>query len=260
MTEKLHARAFAERPRRASAPRAAAHVDGVGRSVDRMSAGEPVPCPSCGRSRRKAQAHHPAPGPGSASEERLATATMRLARRNEALEEFAALVAHELKTPLQAALAADEASNSMVQMLELVDSLLEAAREPRERTYASAAVCLDEVLLDLGTVDLEITAELTASLPMPPVPLRVILRNLLRNSVAAGARHVHVAAVQAAGSWWLVVDDDGVGLEDVREYAAGSGLGLTLCRRIAARYDGMLELAPRPTAGTRATLRLTGAS
>jgi signal transduction histidine kinase len=185
---------------------------------------------------------------------------MRLARRNEALEEFAALVAHELKTPLQAALAADEASNSIVQVLELVDSLLEAAREPRERTYASAAVCLDEVLVDLGTVDLEVTTEVTASLPLPPMPLRVILRNLLRNAVAAGASHVHVAAVQSAGSWWLVVDDDGVGLEDVGEYAAGSGLGLSLCRRIAARYDGMLELAPRPTAGTRATLRLTGAS
>jgi signal transduction histidine kinase len=185
---------------------------------------------------------------------------MKLARRNEALEEFVALVAHELKAPLHAALAGDEMSHSIQQVLELVDSLLEAAREPRQGTYASPAVCLDEILQNLGTVDVEVTAEVTASLPLAPMSLRVILRNLLRNAVAAGARHIHVAAVQAAGSWWLVVDDDGVGLAAVADYAAGSGLGLSLCRRIAARHHGVLELAPRPTAGTRATLRLRGPS
>jgi signal transduction histidine kinase len=260
MTEKLHTRALPERPRRISAPRAADQVDGVPRSVHRMPAWEPVLCPSCEGPGRKARARYSTAGHGSAREERLATATMRLARRNEALEEFAALVAHELKSPLQAALAADEASNSILQVLELVDSLLEAAHEPRERTYSSAAVSLDEVLLDLGAVDVEVTAEATASLPLPPTSLRVILRNLLRNAVAAGASHVHVATVQAAGSWWLVIDDDGVGLEAVGEYRAGSGLGLSLCQRIAARYDGVLELAPRATAGTRATLRLPGVS
>jgi signal transduction histidine kinase len=260
MTENLHTSALAERPRRAPAPRGADQVDGAARPLDRMPAEEHVACPACGRPRRKTRAHHPASVPGSAREDRLATATMRLARRNEALEEFVALVAHELKSPLQAALAADEASSSISQVLELVDSLLEAAREPRERTYASAAVCLEEVLVDLGAVDVEVTAELRASLPLPPMSLRVILRNLLRNAVAAGAGHVHVAAVHAAGSWWLVVDDDGVGLAAVADYAAGSGLGLSLCRRIAARYDGVLELAPRLTGGTRATLRLIGAS
>ena len=38
---------------------------------------------------------------------------MRLARRNEALEDFAALLAHELKTPLQEALLADEPRRSI---------------------------------------------------------------------------------------------------------------------------------------------------
>ena len=58
--------------------------------------------------------------------------------------------------------------------------MIEAARDSCERPYASAAVCLDEALQDLGTVDVEIKAEVTASLP--PVSLRVILRNLLRNA------------------------------------------------------------------------------
>jgi signal transduction histidine kinase len=192
-------------------------------------------------------------------EERLAGAAMELARRNEALEEFAALVAHELKTPLQEALVADDASSALERALDLVDSLIEATRDSRGRTSASAATCLDEVLQDLGAVEVEVTAAVTASIPLPAVPLRVILRNLLRNAVAAGAQHVDVAAVGSPGPWRLVVDDDGVGLAAVG-YRAGSGLGLSLCRRIAGRYGGELALAPRPAGGTRATLRPAGAS
>ena len=193
-------------------------------------------------------------------EERLTRAAMKLARRNEALEEFAALVAHELKTPLQAALVADDPSSALGHAVDLVDSLIEAARDSCDRPFASAAVCLDEILHDLGAVEVDVTAEVTASLPLPPVPLGIILRNLLSNAVAADARHVHVAAVQSSGSWRLVVDDDGVGLAAVGCYAAGSGLGLSLCRRIAARYGGVLELAPRPAGGTRATLQPVGTS
>jgi signal transduction histidine kinase len=187
--------------------------------------------------------------------DRLARAAMKLAQRNEALEEFAALVAHELKTPLQAALLADDASSAVEHALDLVDSLIESARDSSERPNASAADCLEQVLKDLGAVDVDVTADVRANLPLPPVPLRVILRNLLRNAVAADARHVHVAAVRSSGSWRLVVDDDGVGLAAVGSYAAGSGLGLSLCRRIAGRYGGVLELAPRPTGGTRASLQ-----
>jgi signal transduction histidine kinase len=52
-----------------------------------------------------------------------------------------------------------------------------------------------------------------------------------------------------------MVDDDGVGLAAGARYTAGSGLGLNLCRRIAGRYGGVLDLASRPAGGTRATLR-----
>jgi signal transduction histidine kinase len=193
-------------------------------------------------------------------EERLLAAAMKLALRNETLEDFAALVAHELKTPLQAALVADDASTALERALDLVDSLIEVARDSRERPYASAAACLEEVLLDLGSIDAEVTAEVTAILPLPEVSLRVILRNLLRNAIAAGARHVHVVAARSSGAWALIVDDDGVGMAAAGSYSAGSGLGLRLCRRIADRYGGALELAPRPAGGTRATLQPAAAS
>jgi signal transduction histidine kinase len=177
----------------------------------------------------------------------------RLARRNEALEDFAALVAHELKTPLHAALFADDPSKLVEEALDLVDELLEAARD--ERTFASVAECLDEI-----ATQVEVSSDVTTTLPLPPGPLRVILRNLLSNAAAAGAGHAHVSAARSARSWRLVVDDDGVGLAAAHHYAAGNGLGLSLCRRIAARFGGVLELAPHPSGGTRATLEFAGAA
>jgi signal transduction histidine kinase len=189
-------------------------------------------------------------------DEWLARAAGQLARRNEALEDFAALVAHELKAPLLAALTADDPAALVEEALDLVDSLLEAARtESVERVFAPVSEALDLAVEDVHA-QVEVTADLATELPLPSAPLRVILRNLLGNAVAAGARSVHVAATPSPGSWRLVVDDDGVGLGDADRYASGSGLGLSLSRRIAARFGGVLDLAPRPSGGTRATLEL----
>ena len=195
-----------------------------------------------------------------AAEERLARTTIQLAQHNEALEDFAALVAHELKTPLQAALVADEPSRSIEDALLLVDALLEASQsQSGDRRFASVADCLDQAVEDLRA-QVEITTDLSTTLPLPPAPLRTILRNLLSNAVAAGARRVHVTAARSSGSWRVVVDDEGVGLAAIDRYAGGSGLGLSLSRRIAARFGGVLELEARPTGGTRATLEFAEAA
>ncbi len=191
-----------------------------------------------------------------AAEERLARTTIQLARRNEALEDFAALVAHELKAPLQAALVAGDPSGPVEDALDLVDDLLQAAQgESEERTFSSIAKSLGHVIEEFGA-RIEISADISTTLPLPAGPLRVILRNLLSNAVAAGAGRVHIATSCLPRSWELLVDDDGVGLGDADRYATGSGLGLSLCRRIAARFGGVLELTPRPSGGTRATLEL----
>ena len=188
------------------------------------------------------------------AEERLERVAVDLARRNQALEDFAALVAHELKTPLHGALLADDPSRHVEDALDLVEALLEAARsESSERVFVSAAESVDRAVEDVGA-DVEITSDLRATLPLPPGTLRVLLRNLFSNAVAAGAHHIHVEADRSARSRWLLVDDDGVGLGDVDRYAAGSGLGLSLSRRMAGRFGGLLELAPNVAGGTRAIL------
>jgi len=187
--------------------------------------------------------------------QQLAEAVGVLARRNEALEDFAALVAHELKTPLLDALAADDPRVAVEQALELVDSLLRSARNERLGEIAPAREILSQVAREIAPAEARVTSDFAADLVLPVAPLRVILRNLVRNAVAAGATSIHVSAKPAAGGWSLVVDDDGVGL-GASGYATGSGLGLSLSRRLAGRFGAVLELAPRPGCGTRATLEL----
>jgi signal transduction histidine kinase len=70
------------------------------------------------------------------TEERLAQQAARLARGNQALGDFAALVAHDLKTPLELARLQDDPSVGVERALELVDVLLEAAQQAGERLPA----------------------------------------------------------------------------------------------------------------------------
>jgi signal transduction histidine kinase len=187
------------------------------------------------------------------ADETLAVRAGELLRRNEALENFAALVAHELKTPLHEALVADDASQAVNEALDLVDALLRTAHDVRPLDAPEApAECLESVVRALGARadGLELTSDLGTSLPITAGALRIILRNFLTNALAAGARHVHVASVDAST---LVVDDDGVG-ESEAGYASGSGLGLELCRRIARTFGATIELTPRPRGGMRAAL------
>ena len=188
------------------------------------------------------------------AEEQLMDHVARLARRNSALEDFASLVAHELKTPLQSALLSEDPSGDVERALDLVDAILEVAcSESANESQTSAADCLDEALRDLGPIDAHVAVDLPSHLGLPPSALRVLMRNLLANAVAAGAGAIRVSSL---GPSALVVEDDGVGLSGVEEYSAGSGIGLSLSRRLAERFGATIELAANPLGGTRAILML----
>jgi signal transduction histidine kinase len=186
------------------------------------------------------------------TEERLAIATAQLARRNEALDEFAALVAHELKAPLQAALAGQDPEVSIREALDLVDVLLAAAQTgPFAAASTDVAGCLARAAGSIsGTV--RVTSDLPVQVPLPPGPLFVILRNLISNAAAAGARNVHVRTERTDRWTRLLVEDDGAGLAARGLYATGSRIGLPLCQQIAARSGGVLELTSRLPSGSRA--------
>jgi len=198
---------------------------------------------------------------GQIAVERIADTVVGLARRNEALEDFAALVAHELKSPLEAALVDSDPRRWIVSALDLVESLLQMATESSVGAWASLAECLAEAARSTHPIDLTLPGSDHTRFPLAAKPLSIILRNLLDNAAAAHARHVEVSIVCRRDQWWLVVDDDGVGLGTRSQGDGhGSGLGLELCRRIANRNGGRIELVSRDAGGTRAILMMERAT
>ena len=192
--------------------------------------------------------------------EQLAEHAARLARKNEALEDFAALVAHDVKSSLLSVLTSDEPRKVLMRALEIVDSILAATRADRaDGGAAQGADCVRQAVADLGAIPAEVITTVVGEFPISPAALRIVLRNLLANAVAAGAGRIFVSAVARGDRHVLVVDDDGVGLGCTDRYATGGHLGFALSRRLVARFGGELELKPRASGGTRAVLVLNGA-
>ena len=193
--------------------------------------------------------------------EELAEHASRLARKAEALEDFAGLVAHDVRSALITAILDEDPRAGLARALELVDSILEAVRAEQGSTAsARLAESVQRAIADLGDAGAEIVTSATGQFPIPPDALRLVLRNLLANAVAAGAATIHVSAVARGDRQVLVVDDDGVGMDSVDGYNTGAQLGLRLCRRLVERCGCVLELRPRAVGGTRAMIATAGAT
>ena len=107
------------------------------------------------------------------TEEQLAEHVARLARKTEALDDFAALVAHDVKSSLVTALRDEDPREGLTRALELVDSILEAVRADQAATGgARLADCVQRAIADLGDSRTEIVASVTGEFPMPPDALR----------------------------------------------------------------------------------------
>jgi signal transduction histidine kinase len=194
------------------------------------------------------------------TEDQLADHVARLARKTEALDDFAALVAHDVKSSLLAGLRDEDPREGLSRALGFVDSILEVVRVDQAGTsVARLSDCVHLAIADLGASRIEIIAGVTGEFPIPPDALRLVLRNLLANAIAAGAERIHVSALARGDQRILVVDDDGVGLGATDGYATGAQLGLCLCRRLLERCGCVLELRPRAVRGTRAVIVAGGA-
>ena len=144
----------------------------------------------------------PATATRTSTEEQLADHVVRLARKTEALDDFAGLVAHDVRSSLLGALRDEDPREGLMRALELVDSILDAVRtDPAATGVARLADCVQQAIADLGARGVEIVSSVTGEFPMPPDALRLILRNLLANAVAADARRIHVSALAREDQW-----------------------------------------------------------
>ena len=208
--------------------------------------------------------------------ERLARREHELSRQNERLEEFASVVSHDLRNPLNVAqgfldLERDERNSerldrvdrALTRMDELIDDLLTLARQGQS-VSEPAPVSLQSIVDDAwATVDapaasLRVDGELGA-VSCDVSRVRQLLENLFRNAVEHGDADVTVSVGRTDEGFY--VEDDGPGIptdERAQVFDAGystnpigTGFGLNIVRSIAEAHGWNVTLAEAGDGGAR---------
>jgi signal transduction histidine kinase len=205
--------------------------------------------------------------------ENFNSALDRLEHNYRLQQEFLAAAAHELKTPLalirgQIELGIDATNRQdllqdVSRMGRQVQQLLHLAEASEPQNYVFAALDLESLVQEVARyierlagaqgVQLQVEVERGAALPRADRgALFTLLKNLLENAV----QHSSPGAVVRlrASSQTIVVEDEGEGAspEDLPKLFArfwrspqrrdlGAGLGLSICREIAAMHGWQLE-------------------
>lgn len=162
----------------------------------------------------------------------------------------------------------DEMRRQATRMSELVDGLLRYSLAGTSESHAAPVdmhALVGTVLATLGTGP---AFEFALDLPEAPVvavatELDVVIRNLAQNAVAhhdRGGGRIGIAVAQAAAGLTVAVTDDGPGIPfeyrrkvldplvtlRARDRSGGNGLGLAIVAKIAARWNGHVEVLANP--------------
>ncbi|SEO21355.1 Signal transduction histidine kinase [Halorientalis persicus] len=202
-------------------------------------------------------------------------------RHNERLEEFAGIVSHDLRNPLNVAsgraeiiktrLASgdtpdvsdvEEILNAHERMEAIIEQTLTLARDGRvisDTESVSLASCVQECWQTVDTGNASLQVEGSATIEADGDRIRHLFENLFRNSVEHGGQDVTIrVGTHDAGFY---VADDGPGIPpEKREQVldagystadGGSGLGLAIADRIAEAHGWQLTLAESETGGLK---------
>jgi len=203
-----------------------------------------------------------------------------LARENERLEEFASIVSHDLRNPLNVLAGSlelaeetgepihfERAMRAVSRMNQLIDDLLLLARSGEE-IDDTEAVDVGGLALDcwqnLAVEDAILEIETDQLVVADRSRLTQLLENLFRNAVEHGGSAVTITVGELADG--LVVADDGPGIPEgqrerifeqgVSSKAGGTGLGLYIVDQIADAHGWRLAAAESETGGLQ--IEITG--
>ncbi len=205
-----------------------------------------------------------------------------LERQNDRLEEFASIVSHDLRNPLNVARGYLELAEqtgddeyfermeeSLDRMHEIIESVLALARhgrsldDVRERSLSAAA---EDAWANVDTADATLHVAGDATLEANHSRFGSLLENLFRNSVEHGGDDVTVAVGCLDDDEGFFVEDDGRGIpanrrERVFEYGEtrneeGTGFGLAIVKNIAEAHGWTASVTESDGGGARFEFRV----
>ena len=204
---------------------------------------------------------------------------------------FTAAVSHELRTPLARLLVllesatlpgsdvaelAEQARQEVEQARELIDDVLflgelETGREVVSLGRTQAKPIVEEIVASFAEranhaeISLQVRADGRVELPLRPRMLRVVLENLLANTIryAGPGSTCTVELTNPAGGPLLTVSDDGKGVDaadlprlferfyrgDQARTSRGTGLGLAIVKHVVTSAGGEVEASSDPGRG-----------
>lgn len=199
----------------------------------------------------------------------------QLERQNERLEEFASVVSHDLRNPLNVAkgrleLAMTECetehhesiNESLERMETLIDDLLSLARQGRrvdETTTVELRGFLKECWENVSTRNAELLIETEQTIQADRNRLRQLLENLLRNAVEHGGQAVRVRIGDLPDGFFVADNGDGIPT-DQRDRVfdsgfstaqSGTGFGLSIAAEIADAHGWDIGVTKSESGGAR---------
>ncbi|MFB6304138.1 MAG: ATP-binding protein [Haloferacaceae archaeon] len=198
-----------------------------------------------------------------------------LERKNERLEQLAAVVSHDLTSPLNVAQGrlellqeeydgehVDPAVAAVERSLTLVDDLLTLARRGADVSDVEAVDLAAEVAAswrNVETPDASLVVETERGVRADPSRLGQLLENLMRNAVEHGGEDVTVTVGDCDGGFYVA--DDGPGIPDGERdrvfdpgyttSADGTGIGLNIVREIVEAHGWEIRATESDAGGAR---------
>ncbi|MCO8267678.1 PAS domain S-box protein [Haloferax sp. AB510] len=199
----------------------------------------------------------------------------QLQHQNERLSEFASVVSHDLRNPLNVAAGNVElarqdhesdrlatAARALDRIDDLIEDLLTLARRG-DNVGELEPVSLDPLVSNcwrtIETAGAELQTELTATVIADRSRLQQLVENLIRNSIEHGGEGVAVTVGEFPGEFY--VEDDGVGIPVERRDTifeaghttsrTGTGFGLAIVKQVAEAHGWSVSVTESDTGGAR---------
>jgi len=199
----------------------------------------------------------------------------RMARQNERLEEFAGVVSHDLRNPLQVVEGRleqvragcdsdhlDAIEQGIGRMEALIDDLLTLAQQGDSvtgRDPVDIEAIAERSWRNVVTTDASLVVDTDRTVSGDAGQLKQLFENLMRNAVDHGGDDVTVTIGDVEGGFYL--EDDGPGIPESERSAVfeagystaddGTGFGLNIVRRVVDIHGWEIAVTDARDGGTR---------